>query len=176
MTTHNTFYDSANTATRAFLTKAGAFYNNGKSFNVSLKYGKMIWVSIIKEFSISCAYCGDANSKITMEHLIMMNREECGLHHPGNVVPCCKECNKRGRSGSKHLSWKEHLKIKAGKEYSKRLRRINGHIRKYKYPTLSDDEEKSIKVIARSLYENTLLEGNKSFKLYLSLREEFIRQ
>jgi hypothetical protein len=28
------------------------------------------------------------------EHFLMINAEQCGLHHPGNIVPCCKDCQK----------------------------------------------------------------------------------
>ncbi len=33
--------------------------------------------------------------KLQIEHLIMFNRQEFGLHHPGNVVPVCSNCNNR---------------------------------------------------------------------------------
>lgn len=35
--------------------------------------------------------------KLQIKHLIKYNREEYGLYHPGNVVPICSDCNKRGK-------------------------------------------------------------------------------
>jgi hypothetical protein len=174
MTNFNTDSDSANSAVRAFLTKVGAFYNQGKKFNTSTGKGKIIWEKIKEEFENSCCYCGK-KLKLTMEHLIMFNRIEYGIHHPGNIVPCCSECNKRIKKNGKYLSWKEHLKTRSRKNYKKRLKKIEEHITKYNYPKLTPEEIKTIKVIAESLYNHTKNEGEKSFDLYCKLREEFLK-
>ena len=110
MTTHNTSSDAANTAVRAFLTKVGAKYWT-KTFNTGSGAGKAIWIEIKdKVFEGKCCYCGKAPDKLQIEHLIMFNRAECGLHHPGNVVPVCRECNNRGKNeDGKYLSWQDHL-------------------------------------------------------------------
>ena len=34
-----------------------------------------------------CAFCGEKFSELSIEHLIMFNGTECGLSHPGNIVP-----------------------------------------------------------------------------------------
>ena len=98
MTTYNTGSDSANTSVRAFLTKIGEYYL-GRTFNTASGQGKADWTRI-KElvFNSKCAYCDIELERPTIEHLIMFNRTECGLHHPGNIVPCCRECNKRERT------------------------------------------------------------------------------
>ncbi len=174
MASFNTFYDSANTSVRAFLTKVGSFYNNGKNFNTSSGEGKKIWILIKDEFRNSCGYCGIGETNLSMEHLIMINRIEYGLHHPGNIIPCCKNCNKRLKENGKHLTWKEHLKGIAGVNYELRLKKIEKHIKKYKYPNFSDAEIKAIKVIAESLYSNIVSEGEKSYGMYINLRKEFL--
>src|SRR4030043_563192 len=111
MAIHNTLFDAANTAVSAFLIKVGAKYW-GKTFNVGSISGKVIWLEIKdKVFNERCCYCGNTPGKLQIEHLIMFNREEYGLHHPGNVVPCCTDCNKRKKDNNgKHVSWEEQLR------------------------------------------------------------------
>lgn len=175
MAVFNTYSDSANTAIRAFLTKVGAYYNEEKKFDTSNGKGKIIWETIKKDFNNSCCYCGKQSDQLTMEHLIMINRSEFGLHHPGNVVPCCKQCNKRLRNPDKTpMKWVNHLKVIAGTEHQARFDMIENHIKKYHYPNLTKKEIKTIKVIAESLYRNIVSEGDKSFNLYIELRKEFL--
>ena len=99
MAVYNTPSDAANTAVRAFLTSVGEHYL-GRSFNTGSGRGKDIWKQIQASFNETCAYCGTA-SKLQIEHLIMFNRSEYGLHHPGNIVPVCKYCNERQKDGKK---------------------------------------------------------------------------
>lgn len=175
MAVYNTDSDSANTAVRAFLTKVGEYYLE-ETFNTTSSKGKKIWEEIKLEFEYKCAYCG-VSDKLEIEHLIMFNREECGLHHPGNIVPICKNCNKsRKKKNNKYISWDEHLKEKCThKEYNLRKNKIEKHISKYEYPKLTDNEIKAIKVIANSLYDNIKNEVDKSLKLYKKLDEAFIK-
>lgn len=175
MAVYNTDSDSANTAVRAFLTKVGEYYLNG-TFNTTSGKGKEIWRNIKSEFENRCAYCG-VSDKLEIEHLIMFNREECGLHHPGNIVPICSNCNKsRKRKNNKYINWDEHLKQRCiDEEYSVRKNKIQNHINKYEYPKLTDNEIKAIKVIANSLYDNIKSEVDKSLKLYKKLGEAFIK-
>ena len=93
MAIHNTASDAANTAVRAYLTSLGEKYL-GHGFNTGSGKGKQIWEEIKTDFNNSCAYCNDSDSKLTMEHLISFNRDQGGLHHPGNIVPCCRVCNR----------------------------------------------------------------------------------
>ena len=93
MAIYNTGSDAANTMVRAFLTKIGESYLN-HSFNTGSGKGKEIWREIKNKFESKCAFCGKEFNELTIEHLIMFNRKECGLHHSGNVVPSCKSCNK----------------------------------------------------------------------------------
>lgn len=103
MALYNTYADAANTAVRAFLTEIGEYYW-GKSFNTSSGKAKKDWETIRDQiFSGECAYCGKSDSKLQMEHLIMFNRTEFGLHHPGNIVPSCKECNSRSKKWTEHI-------------------------------------------------------------------------
>ena len=70
MAIHNTSYDAANTAIRAFLTKVGAKYW-GRTFNTGSGSGKDIWLRIKNDvFNGKCCYCGKTYEKLQIEHLI----------------------------------------------------------------------------------------------------------
>jgi len=168
MTTYNTSSDSANTSVRAFLTKIGEHYLK-RSFNTSSGKGKDDWERIKeKVFDSKCAYCDLPNEKLQIEHLIMFIRDECGLHHPGNIVPCCRECNKRQRKDGIYISWENHLTfICQDKElFKKRKKKIEEHIVCEKYPNLTNDELNALKAICEHLYDSTKAEFEKSLKLY----------
>ena len=179
MAIYNTSSDAANTAVRAFLTKVGEFYL-GRSFNTSSGYGKETWLRIKNEvFDGRCAYCDRNFVSLQIEHLVMFNRSEYGLHHPGNIVPCCKECNKRTKDSNGHyLNWRDHLKVicKQKDEFKRRESRISKNIQDENYPTLNEKEQHAIRVIANSLYENIKNESNKSLSLYKELDEVFVKQ
>jgi len=180
MATYNTASDAANTAVRAFLTKVGEFYL-GRSFNTGSGKGKADWKRIRDDvFKAECAYCGVTEQPLQVEHLLMFNRTEYGLHHPGNVVPCCKACNKRERKKDKtYTTWQEHLQIVCEINndtdlYLVRRTKIEDSIKVEGYPSLDEKEQHAIRVIANSLYENIKSESNKSLELYKQLDEAFV--
>ena len=182
MAIHNTPYDAANTAVRAFLTKVGAKYW-GKTYNTGSGQGKAVWLDIRnKIFEQKCCYCGEQSGKLQIEHLIMFNRDQYGLHHPGNTVPVCTECNKRGRDKhSRYLDWVKHLKMICGKnntidQFEDRRQKILNFIRleKYAYPVLTENEKHSIRVIAESLYNNIKSETENSLNLYEKITDAFV--
>ncbi len=181
MAVYNTYSDSANTAVRAFLTKVGEYYL-GHSFNTGSGKGKRLWQEIREiHFNSTCAYCGEQNEKLQIEHLYMFNRAEYGLHHPGNIVPCCKSCNKRERKEDKtYCNWEEHLKIICNRaneddQFEKRKQKIIDNFTKFNYPKLNENEKHSIRVIANSLYENIKTESEKSLNLYKELDKAFVK-
>ncbi len=182
MAIYNTAADAANTAVRAFLTKVGEYYLR-HGFNTGSGKGKKIWSEIKDQvFESSCAYCGASNKKLTVEHLIMFNRAEFGLHHPGNIVPCCSDCNSRRKDANGHyLPWGAHLSEICKEQgcedqQEARLRKIQDHHHRgsFKYPDLAPEESSAIKVIAQSLYQNIKAEGEKSLSLYKDLDREFV--
>ena len=178
MAVYNTPSDAANTAVRSFLTSVGEHYL-GRSFNTGSGKGKETWEGIRSEFGHACAYCGEV-TKLQIEHLVMFNRSEYGLHHPGNVVPVCKECNERQKDSNKnYISWQAQLAIKCGGSesdiFAKRKTKILDHIEKYGYPKLTSQERHAIRVIAESLYENIKNESDKSLSMYRKLDEAFIK-
>lgn len=181
MAVYNTASDSANTAVRAFLTKVGEHYL-GHSFNTGSGKGKNLWLSIRDDdFNNCCAYCGEKQEKLQIEHVLMFNRTEFGLHHPGNIIPCCKECNKRERLEDKtYCNWQQHL-IKVCESRGElsqaeaRKQKILNNFKKHKYPELNTNEEHAIRVIASSLYENIKTESEKSLDLYKQLDEAFVQ-
>ncbi len=183
MAIHNTSSDAANTAVRAFLTKIGAKYW-GKTFNTGTGSGKIIWLEIKNDvFRRKCCYCGKQPEKLQIEHLVMFNRVEYGLHHPGNIVPVCSDCNKRTKGNNgKYLSWEQHLKKiciknKNMNNFKSRRLQILKHITKGKfaYPRLSENEEHSIRVIVESLYHNITTEIENSLSIYEKITEAFVK-
>lgn len=182
MAIYNTASDSANTAVRAFLTKVGEFYL-GHSFNTGSGRGKLIGSNIRdSDFNSCCAYCGERFEKLQIEHVFMFNRTEFGLHHPGNTVPCCQQCNKRGRRNDKgYFNWNEQLRFiceqRSELEYfDQREKKIRDNFSNHNYPKLNHAEQQAIKVIANSLYENIKLESEKSLNLYKQLDKAFVKE
>ena len=181
MAIYNTPSDAANTAVRAFLTKVGEYYL-GSSFNTGSGKGKATWLRIRDElFGGRCAYCDVADGPLQIEHLYMFNRTEYGLHHPGNVVPCCKSCNKRERlEDGTYMDWKEHLvficeRDSTQNQIAPRRTKIEACMIEHGYPTLDEKEQHAIRVIANSLYENIKSESSKSLEMYKQLDEVFVR-
>ena len=176
MTTYNTDSDSANTSVRAFLTKVGEYYLD-RTFNTGSGWGKQKWLEIKDEdFGCSCAYCGIKDVPLQIEHLIMFNRTQCGLHHPGNIVPACRNCNS---SRNRASTWEEHLELICSNNgesnlYKQRLNKINKHISDYEYPNLTKEQYSSVKVIVESLYNNIKTEGTKSLVMYKKLLDNFV--
>lgn len=181
MAIYNTASDSANTAVRAFLTKVGEYYL-GHSFNTGSGKGKELWAEIRDtHFASSCAYCGELKDKLQIEHVLMFNRTEYGLHHPGNTVPCCSSCNSRERNVDKtYTDWASHLRTiceRRGELNKLDLRKqaILDNFKRFKYPELNANEKHAIRVIAGSLYENIKTESEKSLSLYKQLDEAFVK-
>lgn len=180
MAIYNTASDAANTAVRAFLTKVGEFYLE-RSFNTGSGRGKADWERIRDVvFDGHCAYCGESDTRLQIEHLLMFNRTEYGLHHPGNVVPCCKSYNKRERKDDgSYTNWVEHLQVVCERRgesdlFSSRKGKIEKNIAEENYPNLDENEKHAIRVIANSLYENIKSESSKSLGLYKQLDEAFV--
>jgi len=110
----------------------------------------------------------------------MFNRTECGLHHPGNVVPCCTPCNKRERSKENDfVGWEQQLKsiCQGNKEnIQKRKKIITNHIKNEKYPNFSEDELSVLKVISKHLYSSTQNELDKAFLLFTNIDETIVNK
>jgi len=111
----------------------------------------------------------------------MMNREQFGLHHPGNIVPACKECNKRDKDkDKKYFSWEQHLKNVCQKNrtlncFEERKKNLLDHRIDEKYPPLSNEEENAIRVVAEYLYNQIVNQGESSIGLYKKLTEAFVK-
>lgn len=109
-----------NTMARFMLTQYGKIYL--KQTHLDEIWNEKEWFEKLKKtFNNKCAYC-DKKKPLEREHLLMMNAEQCGLHHPGNIVPCCKDCQKRKRHNKdddpkkkgKYFSWEEQLEFECG--------------------------------------------------------------
>ena len=190
MAVYNTYSDAANTAVRAFLTKVGEFYlqkthGPGQSFNTGSGTGKELWRRIKEdEFKSCCAFCGRneevvKGGRLEIDHLVMFNRAQYGLHHPGNTVPICKECNTRKKEDGRHVGWRRQLELICEERsepelFNSRLKRIESHIKEYNYPDLSLQEKHAIQVMASSLSDSIKAEGEKALKLYQELDRAFV--
>jgi len=181
MAVYNTSADAANTAVRGFLTVIGEYYL-GRAFNTGSKKAKEDWLKIRDEiFEAKCAYCG-VKEKLQIDHLIMINRTQFGLHHPGNIVPACSECNTRTKKGNEYNGWEDHLSALCERNGEKdkffdRYNKIKNHREKgeYIYPVLTDEETKTLKIIINNLYDRVKSEFEQSVNLYEQLDTAFTK-
>jgi hypothetical protein len=184
MAVHNTSSDAANTAVRAFLTEIGRYYLK-RYFNTGSGQALQDWIKIRDVvFEGKCAYCDKSDTKLQIEHLIMFNREEFGLHHPGNVVPVCTSCNKRSKKEDKSFKgWEEHLLFicesnNQKEKFQERLNKIKNHINSedFKYPILNAEEKSALKIITNNLYESVKNEFTQAVKLFEDLTEAYAKK
>ena len=108
----------------------------------------------------------------------MFNRIKCGLHHPGNVVPSCKSCNKRTRDkGSKeYVGWVKYLETKCDSSEEFIIKeKIISHINSENYPKLTVDEKNALKAVAESLYERISNELSKSIDLFKKIDSTLVK-
>jgi len=184
MAVYNTPADAANTAVRAFLTRIGEYYLK-RSFNTGTGKGKQDWLKIKDEiFEGKCVYCGKSDSKLQIEHLIMFNKVEFGLHHPGNIVPACVNCNGRSKSeNNAYKNWEQHLSFICERDNQKqnffdRWNKIKRHTEEgeFRYPPLSTEESKAIAIIANNLYESIKNEFDQAVRLFQELDEAYTKR
>ncbi|MCH8032460.1 MAG: HNH endonuclease [Bacteroidetes bacterium] len=184
MASHNTVFDAANTAVRAFLTKLGEYYL-GRNYNTGSGRAKVEWEKIREIiFEGRCAYCGKRDSKLQVDHLIMFNRTQFGLHHPGNIVPSCSKCNNRSKhSSGSYNNWEDHLSFICERneephKFHERWKKIKLHITEgeFAYPKLTEEEIKAIRIIANDLYESIKTEFYHSIELYKELDSAFSKR
>ena len=197
---------AANLAVRSFLNSTGDYYLRKKIRPVTGQ-GKKDWERIRDVvFKNQCAYCGRKRKKIKgkkgdvtrvinelqREHLVMLNQEQYGLDHPGNIVPVCQGCNGREKKEvknsavkgkkpiKKYCSWQEQLKIictrtNQGKKIFQRKKKILSHIKCELYPQFSKEEKHAIRVVAETLYKNVTDLVKKSDELYEKLQEAYVK-
>lgn len=138
--------DLSNTAIRIFLQEVGSFYDVERGFEPFRPTARQKQ-DVHEFFSESCAYCGaQLDSDIaTLDHLVPLNRKSLGLHAWGNVISCCRRCNKE-----KHFKgWEDFLRVKSGVEFEKRRSLIFGFVKKYNY-----EPELGLHLIAQNLYQD----------------------
>ena len=102
----------------------------------------------------------------------MFNRKECGLHHPGNVIPSCKSCNKRTRDkeSKEYVGWVKHLETKcdSSEEFKIRKEKIISHMNSENYPKLTVEKKMPLRQLLRAhmkgsqmSYPNQLISSRK---------------
>ena len=124
--------DIANSAVRILLQDVGRLYDQRRGFEPFR--GKNDLPVLVDFFGGRCCFC-DAEfrpgNRATLDHLVPMNKESCGLDAWGNVVPCCRNCN-----GDKQAeSWTKFIdrKVASKAVRTDRKKRVRAFIRKYKY-------------------------------------------
>lgn len=159
--------DLSNTAIRIFLQEVGNFYDKERGFEVFKPTVKQK-TEVHAFFENACAYCGAAlNGDLsTLDHLIPLNRTALGLHAWGNVISCCRSCNKE-----KHFKgWEQFIPVKAGHMAAQRKDRILQFVAHYRYKP-----ELGLGTIAQNLYEDVGAVGSTLIRLRLKQAEENIR-
>jgi hypothetical protein len=159
--------DLSNVAIRIFLQEVGAFYDTERGFE-PFKPTPRQRQAVYDFFGGCCAYCGIAlgPENATLDHLIPLNKAVLGLHAWGNVVACCRNCNKEKHS--KH--WQSFLASKPDGALVSRQARILEFIHYYKY-----DPELGLHQIAQNLYQDVGAVGMTLVRLRLIQAEETIR-
>ena len=111
----------------------------------------------------------------------MFNREEYGLHHPGNIVPLCKDCNKRQKHpGGRYFTWEEQLlQICKNKNEESRYvsskKKISDHVENERYPKFTDAEKHAIRVVAEKLYDDIKNQIDGAINFYKDLDQAFVQ-
>jgi len=160
--------DISNSAIRMLLQSAGAFYDEARGYK-RFSTNRVEWKEVMKFFSNSCCYCGVSltEDNMTDDHLIPINKKSLGLHAWGNIVPCCRHCNKEKHFGE----WRAFLKTKSStKLYKKRADAILRYQKKYKYSPNLELED-----IANNLYEDVGQVSSTLINLRLKQAESVIR-
>jgi hypothetical protein len=160
--------DLSNTAIRIFLQDVGRFYDTERGFE-PFKPTARQKQEVHEYFNGCCAYCGaslDPDSA-TLDHLIPLNRTALGLHAWGNVVACCRLCNKE-----KHFNnWLDFLRLKAGNQFRSRRKLILAFVDHYRYKP-----ELGLHTIAQNLYEDVGEVGMTLLRLRFKQAQNIIRE
>lgn len=101
--------DISNSAIRMLLQNVGAYYDEIRGLPKFTKTSDK-WKEAVVFFDGKCAYCNvvlDADNA-TQDHLVPINKTGLGLHAWGNIVPCCRDCNKEKHFGD----WRAFVKTK----------------------------------------------------------------
>jgi len=109
----------------------------------------------------------------------MFNKDSCGLHHPGNIVPCCKSCNSsRKKVDGVYPSWEDHLLFVCSDigKFRERRKKIIKHIERENYPNLTEDEMNALRAICKHLYSSTKAELEKSLDLYKDIDQTLVNR
>lgn len=116
-------------------------YHIGKAQNLFIRnilsslaidsLSKEDWNSTKDYFLHKCAYCG-AETELSIEHAIPINREKLGEHRLGNLVPSCKSCNENKRE----KDFREFLE-----ENTEAISRIEEYMDSRNYVPLEDNEQ-----------------------------------
>lgn len=159
--------DLSITAIRIFLQEVGSFYDKERGFEVFKPSAKQK-AEVHAFFAGQCAYCGTAldGDLSTLDHLIPLNRTALGLHAWGNVVPCCRSCNKEKHFGA----WEVFLAKKAGQDAPLRHAQVLSFIEHYRYRP-----ELGLHLIAQNLYQDVGAVGSTLIQLRLKQAEANIR-
>jgi hypothetical protein len=159
--------DLSNTAIRIFLQEVGSFYDTERGLQ-PFKPTSLQRIEVHKYFDGCCAYCGEMLNPdlATLDHLVPLNRTSLGLHAWGNVVSCCRHCNKEKHS----KDWTSFLQFKAGRQFISRRNRILKFVDFYGYRP-----ELGLHTVAQNLYEDVGEVGMTLLRIRFRQAQEIIR-
>ena len=179
---------AAGQAVKAFLADVASHYLGRTYDHKRNPWGKKVWATILDMWDDRCASwntprnCFKRGVFMTQEHLIEENRHQCGLHHPGNTVPACSECNgKRDKTPEgERLTWEQHLEnIAKEKRYTpatlkERREKIKAFFDTGGYPKISPEEMAYISKTANDLYVEILAACTKGTRGFLAIHKESV--
>ena len=107
---------------------------------------KKQWRETLDHFGHRCAYCGVPLGETSgKDHAVPINKASIGEHSAGNVVPCCKKCNRRKHS----KGYREFLSNEP-----ERIRRIEDLMAKSGYrPLKGSPVADTVRVLLEEAYE-----------------------
>ena len=115
-----------------------------------------------KFFDNKCPYTGKNLTKknSVLDHIEPHNREYCGLHLYGNVIPCLKKANatKSNKGFENFINSMDEI---SKEEKQKRINKIREFITQSNYLTIKQSINSEIKAILESEYQNIKLRSVK---------------
>lgn len=137
--------DISNSAIRMFLQKVGEAYDQYRGLQ-PFKPTTTQWAEVLDFFDSQCCYCDESVTlkSAVKDHLVPINKDSLGLHAWGNVVPSCRDCNRKKHNRDWQTSLEESC---IPEQYLFHIKKIKGFIAYYNYnPTLE------LGTIAENLY------------------------
>jgi hypothetical protein len=116
------------------------------------------WEKTLKYFDNKCAYTGQQDIPLVQDHVIAHNRDKCGLHLYGNIIPASKEANSSKSSKTIEEFFNSHVEC---------LRDIDEQTRKASLQKIKEFQEQS------HYFEKVNTINSNNFDLETYLKESY---